>query len=78
VVTLCPGLVCGAFLCLDFTPSEKVAIASRIEEAMAGRVGNPQFCKHLQDSEPPQGNSRDLAAAGLQIGYKLKVFVTRQ
>ncbi|ABI55996.1 hypothetical protein [Alkalilimnicola ehrlichii] len=46
----------------DFTPSEKVAIAQRIEEAMAGRVGNPQFCNTLQNwQKAPKGNSRDIA-----------------
>lgn len=50
----------------DFTPSEKVAIAQRIEEALAGRQGRPEkTCKHLQDYPEPQGNSRDLAASAV-------------
>ena len=51
----------------DFTPSEKVAIAEMIEQAMAGRNHRPpKPCKHLQGSDPaPQGNSRDLAAAAV-------------
>ena len=50
----------------DFTPSEKVAIAQRIEEALAGRQGRPEkTCKHLQDYPEPQGNSRDIAASAV-------------
>ena len=50
----------------DFTPSEKVEIARRIEEALAGRQGGDRksSCKHLQDDKP-QGNSRDLAASAV-------------
>lgn len=45
----------------DFTPSEKVAIAMRIEEALGNRQG--QRTELLQTfAEVPQGNSRDLAA----------------
>lgn len=49
----------------EFTPSEKVEIARRIEDAMAGRVGNPklQSCNTLQNCE--QGNSRDIAAGAV-------------
>jgi len=48
----------------DFTPSEKVAIAQSIEEAMAGRHGSNQYQRkeEVQESAPPQGRSRDIAA----------------
>lgn len=47
----------------DFTPMEKVAIAQKIEETLAGRVGNPQLGKHLPNCEDkPQGKSTDIAA----------------
>jgi len=46
----------------DFTPSEKVEIARRIEEALAGRVGNPQLGKSLPNcDDKPQGKSADEA-----------------
>jgi hypothetical protein len=45
----------------DFTPSEKVEIARKIEEAMGGRMGRPEkVCNTLQTFD--QGNSRDIAA----------------
>ena len=48
----------------DFTPSEKVEIARKIEEAMGGRVGVNQHtespCNTLQTLD--KGNSRDIAA----------------
>lgn len=48
----------------DFTPVEKVEIARKIEEAMAGRMGRPEkTCNTLQTFE--QGNSRDIAAAAV-------------
>lgn len=48
----------------DFTPSEKVELARRIEEALAGRQGRPgKTCKNLQ--EKPEGKSRDLAASAV-------------
>jgi len=46
----------------DFTPVEKVEIARRIEEAMAGRHGGDRksSCDTLQVEDT--GNSRDIAA----------------
>lgn len=52
----------------DFSPSEKVEIARRIEVAMGNRRGQrTDLCKHLQESPEqapsvPKGNSRDIAA----------------
>ena len=46
--------------CNNFAPSERVEIARRIEEALAGRVGNPQLGKHLPNK--PDGKSTDIAA----------------
>jgi plasmid stabilization system protein ParE len=46
--------------CNNFAPSERVEIARRIEEALAGRVGNPQLGKHLPNK--PYGKSTDIAA----------------
>lgn len=47
----------------DFTPSEKVEIARRIEEALAGRNHRPaKVGKGLPGFEPPKGKSSDIAA----------------
>lgn len=49
----------------DLTPSEKVALAQKIEEALAGRRGSNQYQqKELPQNfaEPPKGESRDIAA----------------
>ena len=55
---------------LDMTPSEKVALAMKIEDAMAGRVGNPNFKKktipqNFAELEKPivaKGESKEIAA----------------
>lgn len=49
----------------DFTPSEKVAIAEAIEEAMGNRQGKrSDLGKHLPKSEPA-GKSTDIAASAV-------------
>lgn len=51
----------------DFTPSEKVEIARKIEEAMGGRHGGDRksSCNTLQVED--SGNSRDIAAAAVDM-----------
>ena len=47
----------------DFTPSERVEIARRIETALAGRNHRPkEVDKHLPTYEDPEGKSSDIAA----------------
>ncbi|WP_421621333.1 hypothetical protein [Alkalilimnicola ehrlichii] len=47
----------------DFTPSEKVAIAQRIEEAMAGRHGGDRKSRGNDlPLDAPKGKSADIAA----------------
>ena len=46
----------------DFTPSEKVEIARRIEEVMSGRNHRPSKETLQNFADLPQGNSRDIAA----------------
>ena len=55
----------------DFTPSEKVEIARRIEEALAGRHGGSRG-KILSLDEKPQGKSADLAASA--VGWNRETY----
>ena len=59
---------------LDLTPSEKVEIARRIEEAMAGRQGNPRGANQFGEGKVqkitptlPQGKSIDIAAKAVDM-----------
>ena len=49
----------------DFTPSEKVAIAQRIEEALSGRHGGARGKRLPLAEGEPQGKSTDLAASAV-------------
>jgi len=54
----------------DLTPSEKVELARRIEEALAGRVGNPNLKPIRQDFAQlptPTGKSSDIAAQAVGL-----------
>lgn len=58
----------------DLTPSEKVELARRIEEALAGRRGNPTGANQYSNGNPqnfaefqPQGESRDIAAQAVNM-----------
>lgn len=58
----------------DLTPSEKVEIARKIEETLAGRQGNPTGTNQHSSGNPqkiaefqPQGESRDIAAKAVDM-----------
>lgn len=55
---------------LDFTPSERVEIARRIEESLAGRRGSNQHQKKVDGQnfgDPPQGRSDEVAAKSVGL-----------
>ena len=56
----------------DFTASERVEIARRIEEALAGRHGKNQHTKEDVQTfaAPDSGNSRDIAAKSVGIVWE--------
>jgi len=58
----------------DFTPSEKVEIARRIEEALAGRHGSNQHKRkeECQKIDTPPGRSDDIAAKS--VGWNRETY----
>lgn len=60
---------------MDLTPSEKVEIAKRIEEAMDGRRGNPTGANQyssgntqkIAENQIPKGESREIAAKAVDM-----------
>ena len=53
---------------MDLTPSEKVEIANRIEEAVAGRHGGDRkSTDKILPLEQPQGKSATIAAKAVEI-----------
>lgn len=52
---------------LDLTPSEKVALAMRIEQALEGRNHRPSKESTQNFAELPKGESRDMAAKAVDM-----------
>lgn|GEM_PF-6785177 len=60
---------------LDSQSSEKVALARKIEEALAGRNHRPSKESTQNFAELPQGESRDIAAQA--VGMNRETFIKK-